>query len=122
MIGGFSGTVRGVADLARLRHEMRAWLERAGCRESATGDLLLAVHELATNAVEAAPDSTAQVRATAEAPHVRVVVMNEGPRFQGLPAGPRREILSERGRGIDLVEAVTDSLQFEHLHGCTEAT
>ena len=122
MTGDYSRTVRGVAELARLRQDLRRWLAQLGCHDRATADIILAVTELATNAVEASPDGNAEVRARAEPPDVRVAVLNEGDDFRPESPRPARDTLSDRGRGIDLVLAVTDSLDFDHLHGCTQAT
>ena len=97
-------------------------MSELGVDETVTSELLLAVTEVTTNAIEASPAGEAQVQAETAAGAVRVVVLNEGPDFRGSIAPRTGEVLSERGRGLGLVAELTDSLEFDHADGRTEAT
>ena len=57
-----------------------------GASETVTNELVLAVTEVATNAIEASPAGEAQVQAETADGAVRVAVLNEGPDFQGWTA------------------------------------
>jgi anti-sigma regulatory factor (Ser/Thr protein kinase) len=115
-------TVRGFAELRRLRHELAVWMTDLGIDEPLTSELVLAVTEVATNAIEASPAGEAQVQAETAAGAVRVVVLNEDPRFRGWTAPRAGRELSERGRGLRLAAELADSLEFDHSEGRTEAT
>ena len=121
MTGPYALTVRGFAELRRLRHELAAWMAQLGADETVTSELVLAVTEVTTNAIEASPAGEAQVQAETAAGAVRVVVLNEGPDFRGWTAPRAGGVLSERGRGLALAAELTDSLEFDHADGRTEA-
>lgn len=118
----FRATVHGFADLRRLRAELTRWLARTGCGREAASELVLAVNEVVTNAVEASPEHEARLEAAADPPAVQVVVTNEGPEFDDEVARRPNPVMAERGRGLDLAGALTDSLAFDHAGGCTTAT
>jgi anti-sigma regulatory factor (Ser/Thr protein kinase) len=61
-------------------------------------------------------------RKVGDEPILRVVVLNEGPDFRAWTAPRAEGVLSERGRGLGLAAEFTDSLEFDHLQGRTEAT
>ena len=85
-------------------------------------DLLLAVTEIATNALEASPFDRASVLGQTGAGRVEFAVSNEGTTFDGEhePAGGTG--LSERGRGLHIARSVVDSIHFGPLDGGTEVT
>ncbi len=93
-----------------------------GVDGTVTSELVLAVTEVATNAIEASPAGEAQVQAETEDGTVRVVVLNDGPDFRGWTAPRAGRELSERGRGLGMVAELTDSLEFDHSEGRTAAT
>ena len=118
----FQTAVRGFESLRGLRAELRAWLARLGVDDGTTADLVLAVSELATNAIEASPADEAQVEAKRPDHVIEVVIANEGAPFYGTAANVVPVRLGERGRGIDIATALVDRITFQRSRGCTEVT
>jgi anti-sigma regulatory factor (Ser/Thr protein kinase) len=119
----YATTVEGLAELSALRRGLAGWMTSLGVDAVTQSELVLAVTELATNGIEASPDE----RSTVTAEHdpegaLRVVVLNDGPPFRGAPHRGPADVLSTRGRGLDLAAAFVDSLAFGDVDGCTEAT
>ncbi|MFC7661053.1 ATP-binding protein [Pseudonocardia benzenivorans] len=81
-----------VGRLRLLRNEVRCWLEALGYGLAMVDDLVLAVNEAATNAMEHAyvpprPDSTVDVEFWIDGDALRIVVRDHG---QWQPPGPQR--------------------------------
>ncbi|MFD7657525.1 ATP-binding protein, partial [Actinosynnema sp. NPDC059797] len=96
-------------ELASVRAQLNDWLDRAGLTEDDRYDLLIAVNEAASNAVEHAygPDRTGVVHIEADARpdgSVRVVVTDHGTWRVPPPA------LSTRGRGLLLMRENVDEV------------
>ncbi len=115
---------RAFADLRGLRSTLRVWLRKHGVDTESIEDLLVAVSEVATNAIEASADRVAQVEAATNARQVRVVVTNEGAWVPEVAPPPTDErlVLRERGRGLDLARALVDSVSFTRIDNRTQAT
>ncbi len=125
--------LRTTADLARTRREVRALLERAGVPERAVVDLLLAMSELLTNALQAAdPGSPVTSVITVEAGDVgdvrirriAIEVTNLGDPIPGrlvvspLSVAPPS---SASGRGLPVAARMGDVV-VEGMVGGTRAT
>jgi serine/threonine-protein kinase RsbW len=88
-------------------------------------DLRVAVSEACTNAVEAhrrdAVDERIVVRCTSTADHLEVCIEDSGDGFDpdSLPDTPDPDSLSERGWGIQLIEALVDDVTFRRTAGGT---
>jgi len=94
------------------RHFLSDWLDRQPVDPAAVGDLLLVASELCTNAMQAAQDRGSQVvlRVAAEGDSIAIDVENDGGGFAWQRrAGPPDPDM-ESGRGLFLVEALTDEL------------
>jgi serine phosphatase RsbU (regulator of sigma subunit)/anti-sigma regulatory factor (Ser/Thr protein kinase) len=104
----------GTPSVTEARRSVAAWLEAQGIRGSRVPDLLLALTELATNAVRSARTAM-EVRAWLTPDAVMFEVTDDGPGFD--PTVPRstREIdpLAERGRGLFIVAALVDECTIE---------
>ena len=102
------------ASVTDARRAVGAWLDAQGIRGSRVPDMLLALTELATNAVRSAR-SAMEVRAWLTHDAVMFEVTDDGPGFD--PTVPRstREIdpLAERGRGLFIVAALVDECTIE---------
>jgi anti-sigma regulatory factor (Ser/Thr protein kinase) len=102
------------ASVTEARRAVGAWLEGQGIRGSRVPDLLLALTELATNAVRSARTAM-EVRAWLTPDAVMFEVTDDGPGFD--PTVPRssRDIdpLAERGRGLFIVAALVDECTIE---------
>ncbi len=118
----FHAALEGFGDLRRLRREIAAWLEGHALPREVVDDLLLAVNEVATNAIEASPTDRATVTAQAAAGRVELSVGNDGRPFAGEVGPDTGVVLSERGRGLHITRALVDRLSFARVDGCTEAT
>ena len=106
----------GFEHLRVLRHGLGRWLDDLGAEEPFVADVVLAVTEIATNAIEASPVQQADVRAELDGDLVKVQVANEGPPFDGRTSEP-----DERGRGLHIAAALMDALSFHRNDGRTEA-
>ena len=107
---GFTASVQGFGELRDLRDRFAAWMTTLGVPEPTTADLVLAVNEVATNGIEASPSADVEIDAVQVDDLVRVVVVNQGPPFDGVPAPV--EPSNTRGRGLHLATALADSLAF----------
>ena len=108
---GFAASVQGFSQLRDLRVRLTTWMAASGVDEETGADVAMAVHEVATNGIEASPSDEVAVEAERPNDHVRVVVTNEGEPFGGVP-GPK-DPASARGRGLDIAAALTDSVTFD---------
>ena len=98
----YVGVMRGLAG---------SLLERADVPREAIDDIQLAVSEACANAVNhAGPSKTYDVVLELDDDRCEVEVVDQGP---GMPAGkPHADLLRESGRGLNLLQALVDELQF----------
>lgn len=106
----------------RARHIVARTLREAGIAHERAFDLLVAVGEAANNAVEHAARLGSEqftLRVRRRTASIVVEVADRGgwvPRFE-MPHGPT--ILSDRGRGLSLMYALTDDVQLERTEDGT---
>jgi anti-sigma regulatory factor (Ser/Thr protein kinase) len=104
----------GSQTLRSLRRSLRTWLQGAGASADETYDLTLAANEAAANAVEHAygpVEAHYEVEATLVDGVVEIEVRDFG-RWR-----PARD--SDRGRGLPLMEGLTDDMDVERGDGGT---
>jgi GAF domain-containing protein/anti-sigma regulatory factor (Ser/Thr protein kinase) len=103
-----------VESVTNARRAVAAWLAAQPIARDRRPDLLLAVTELATNAVRAARTAV-DVRCWLTDDAVMAEVTDDGPGFDA--AFPRHvrelDLLAERGRGLFLVDALVDECTIE---------
>lgn len=113
------------AEASRARQAARAYLDEERVPPDVAADLELVVSELAANAVDQRPDEHVRLTVTIRPDGVQVRVTNavtdqgrpvdEWRRSPGnVDGGPR-----ERGWGLEIVEALTDTLSCEDADGWT---
>ena len=111
--------------LAEVRRELGDWLEGHAVRTEVVEELVLAADELCANAIEAAEGGTVQLDARCDGSAVHLVVSNAGHGPDGLSRGPDHteagRVLTDRGRGLSIVRAFTDSLAIVNVDGRTVA-
>ncbi|MET8849173.1 SpoIIE family protein phosphatase [Amycolatopsis sp. NPDC004625] len=107
--------------LASTRHWLRAWLANAALEPDLAQDVLVAAGEACANAVEHAylggAGATAHLAARLTGGHLVVTVTDRG-RWKQPP--PDNHVL--RGRGVPMMEALTDSVAFRHDAAGTTVT
>jgi serine/threonine-protein kinase RsbW len=96
--------------LASIRSEVRRWLESLGMIEDAAGDVVFAVSEAASNAVEhayrrAAADAIVELTFWTEGAAICIEIVDHGRWRQ-----PLSSELSGRGRGIPIMRELMDSV------------
>ncbi len=97
-----------VARLAPLRRSLSSWLEQADVADPPRGDLVLATHEAATNAIEyGTPKRPFEVRGSVVDRVVTVAISNEG-RWSETRRGN-----DDRGRGLALIEAMVTKMEID---------
>lgn len=110
------------ADLPEVRDAAAAYARRLGMPEDAVDDLVLAVNEVATNAVTHGAD-TARLRLRSEAGHLVVDVHDEG---RWRPAGPpgRTAPVADApgGMGLWVAARLSDGIGFRWGAGGTTVT
>ena len=102
------------ASLAVIRAHLRTWLPTAQLTPSAAADILLAVGEAASNAVEHAVRGTAcdvevEVTARATTTGLALTVKDNG-RWQAPLKSERCERRAQRGHGSRLMNALVDTV------------
>ena len=105
------------SSLARIRAMVRPWCAAVGANAQETGDILVAVEEAASNAVEHAygpTDGLVSVHLALEPPAVVGAVRDHGHWRE--PRG------LNRGRGTMLMRGLTDAVEIEHLDPGTRVT
>ena len=102
----------------KARHAVRALPVAAATRET----LELLVSELVTNAVVHAglgPEDPISLHITSRVDRVRLAVRDPGPGFSR-PAAPHRDPLAPGGRGVAIVDALSDDWGVDlDASGCT---
>jgi anti-sigma regulatory factor (Ser/Thr protein kinase) len=97
--------------LSDVRHQLAAWLGRAGVPESLAADIVLVVNEACSNSVEHAyrgrEPGTMRIEATRDGPHIHVQVTDSGS-WKTPPANP-----GTRGRGLLLMRALSDGVELD---------
>lgn len=93
-------------------------MEKADVPREAIDDIQLAVSEACANAVNhAGPSKTYDVVLGLDDDRCEVEVVDQGP---GMPAGePQTDPLRESGRGLNLLQALVDDLQFTRRDDAT---
>jgi len=98
-------------ELATIRGALRGWLLNRSIVGAKADDLLIVLNEIASNAVDASPPhATMTARWWVEGEHIVLSVDDSGSGFEyhhTEPVGPT----SLRGRGLNVVEALSDRLQ-----------
>jgi len=109
--------------LAEVRRELRAWLAGCVAPETIVHELVLATDELCANAVEAADGGMVQIDARCDGSAIHLAVSNAGNADDGIGRDPDdgEDALQERGRGLTIVRAFTDSLAIVNVDGRTVA-
>lgn len=129
----FVASYAGVTDtLSTLRADLGEFLRRNQAGVDLVDRTLLALTELAANAIEASPDHEYVVSVrltptmvTAQVRNTRARLKESANQSQRVPPrsewGPEQEF-TPRGRGLLLVEALTDSLDIDEQLAATTAT
>jgi anti-sigma regulatory factor (Ser/Thr protein kinase) len=111
--------------LAEVRRELRAWLDAHVHPAAIIEELLVATDELCTNAVEAAKGGLIQLDARCDGSAIHLAVSNAGHAEEDLSrrgeAVPEDPMADDRGRGLTIVRAFTDSLAIVNVDGRTVA-
>jgi anti-sigma regulatory factor (Ser/Thr protein kinase) len=110
--------------IRRARHAFGHWLHvQRGADLDAVDDLLIASSELTTNAVEHSVDPEGHVvlRAAVEGSAVVLEVENQGVAFARPPGRRMADVLDEdeHGRGLFIVDSLTDRVEVESGDGRT---
>lgn len=105
MIECFQSTLPSeLAALAALRRSLSTWLEAVGVTDPPRGDVVLATHEGAANAIEhAGSASSIDIRAQLVGETITVEISDSG-RWASSSVG------NERGRGLPLIAALMSKL------------
>ncbi len=111
--------------LAGMRRELGEWLTRRDTPIDVVDELVLAAEELCANAIEAAVGGVVHLEARCDGSAVHLAVSNAGHAPDDLsrvePIAERGNTMQERGRGLMIVRAVTDSLAIVNVDGHTVA-
>ena len=113
----FGGTS---ATIAQARELVSDFLVELGAPDELRERAALAVSELASNAVQAAPDETymVSVKAPGEGLEIEISVINSAS-MSAMPSlehvGPD-DVLSPRGRGLSIVKAISDVVKVEFIN------
>jgi serine phosphatase RsbU (regulator of sigma subunit)/anti-sigma regulatory factor (Ser/Thr protein kinase) len=107
--------------LSPLRSDFREWTQQAGLTDSDGEDALLAVGEAATNAIEhgnkSIPSLHVVVHAEIRNDQLRVAVSDQGQ--WSTPSSPTN---GTRGRGLNLIRALSDTVSVDTTPGGTVLT
>jgi anti-sigma regulatory factor (Ser/Thr protein kinase) len=98
------------AELAEVRDQLRRWLVDHGIAAALVDDLVLAVGEAATNAMEHGvalrPDARVTVRGRLAGPDLVIEVHDPG-QWVATPSG------ADRGYGLKIMSSVVDDVEIE---------
>ena len=112
--------------LAEVRRELREWLGRCATPDAVVDELVVATDELCANAVEAADGGMIQLDVRCDGSAIHLAVSNAGHADTDLSRLPdaideEEAMMLERGRGLTIVRAFTDSLAIVNVDGRTVA-
>ena len=111
--------------LAGMRRELGGWLTWLGTPIEVVDELVLAAEELCANAIEAAVGGVVHLEARCDGSAVHLAVTNAGHAPDDLsrvePIADGGDTMRDRGRGLMIVRAVTDSLAIVNVDGHTVA-
>lgn len=109
--------------LAEVRRELGEWLDDCATPPSIVEELVLAADELCANAIEAATGGRIHLDARCDGSAIHLAVSNAGNAEADLsrPAEEPDDELLDRGRGLKIVRAFTDSLAIVNVDGRTVA-
>jgi anti-sigma regulatory factor (Ser/Thr protein kinase) len=109
--------------MAEVRREVRRWLDERGTPAAVVEELVLAADELCTNAVEAADGGMVELVVRHDGSAIHLAVSNAGHAAPDLSRPDPRpdDALQDRGRGLEIVRAFTDSLAIVNVDGRTVA-
>jgi serine/threonine-protein kinase RsbW len=98
-----------------VRHLCRATLERVGVEQGCIDDIEIAVSEACTNVYKHAhrTEEEYEVKVTIDDDVCTIEVTDAGPPFDQPAANDGFPVGTESGRGIKLMRALVDDLQFE---------
>lgn len=119
-----SGSTRASAEFAGVsmtialaRNLVDEFLERRAASQDLRERAALAVSELASNAVQASPDHTYVVAVEEDAQSGELVIaVTNGASIESIPPNERwgpADILAPRGRGLAILEAISDRVDIE---------
>jgi anti-sigma regulatory factor (Ser/Thr protein kinase) len=102
--------------LTRVRADVASWLESHGFSYQVTERARLLVSELATNAIEAAPDRLFEVAVARSAAHTAVIAVTNHVTGSGPPPsaswGPPQP-LAPKGRGLAIAAALAEEISVD---------
>lgn len=101
--------VAGAGELAGVRADLRVWLENRGIGTGVATDVILAVDEAISNAIEhAGPAESAPVEVAAQFDHDDLVML-----VSDRGAWKERSQRREGGRGFTIMRALVDEVRIE---------
>jgi serine/threonine-protein kinase RsbW len=106
--------VHHIAELGRVRHDLGLYLDTCCLPAEVTYDLLTCIQEASKNALRFAPTASGvQISVMVERHEVTATVCDRGPgldleQLDSLPPDPESEV----GRGLFLMHALMDSVEF----------
>jgi len=109
--------------LVEVRRELADWLDECATPQGIVDELVLATDELCANAIDAAEGGMIQLDARCDGSAVHLAVSNAGHALPELsrPEEEPEDALLDRGRGLTIVRAFTDSLAIVNVDGRTVA-
>ncbi len=108
--------------LSLVRRSVSKWIEPLGVGAEEAGAVLVVVSELLANSVEACrPTDEISILLSAEGPTMGVEVSNPSRRSSPVRIPTMAEPLAARGRGLAIVEALTEEVSLSEVDGATVA-
>ena len=102
------------SSIAVTRHIVRGSLRELGVTEDCAHDIAVAQSEACTNVIDhSGPGDQYEVRVEVADDRCLISVIDTGPGFDHSGVGEGSDPGSERGRGIQLMRALVDRIQFE---------
>lgn len=105
-----------------VRHLCGLALEKMGTTAECVGDVKVVLSEACTNVLQHAQDGDQyEVEVDIEPDCCRIRIVDSGPGIDGVQSDGKRtssgDAVAERGRGVPLIEALVDRLDFENKPG-----
>ena len=114
------------AAASRARQDLRRWLDTTGVPAPVATDMELIVSELTSNAVAQDPPAPIRLEVAVSRDAIRVTVANrptsDRPPTTDRGPKPAHDVLADGGRGLSIVEALTDEMRVETADGWTSVT